>query len=181
MVCRNIYYQGAKHLLPILELLLPGIDLVRVTIFHVFNVAVHHFAVTERSSEDGTCMSAYRPSPSSCNLLQFCTTSFISEIAQYIKFGELAANVAPDMRNGPDFAKMPSVDGPSLQIGLPEGVEAGSDAHLTRAEEDAVLGDMAGTFADWVAAFLRRVILLFENLPEEGPDGSAGGATEGEC
>jgi proteasome activator subunit 4 len=28
LVCRDVYYPGAKHLLPILELLLPGIDLV---------------------------------------------------------------------------------------------------------------------------------------------------------
>ena len=74
------------------------------------------------------------------------------------------------------------MDAPALEIeSLPEGVETGSDAHLTTAEEDAILRDTAGTFADWVAAFLRRVILLFENLPEEGPNGAAGGATEGEC
>ena len=30
IVCRHIYYPGAKHLLPILELLLPAIDLVRI-------------------------------------------------------------------------------------------------------------------------------------------------------
>lgn len=29
IVCRDVYYAGAKHLIPILELLLPGIDLVR--------------------------------------------------------------------------------------------------------------------------------------------------------
>ena len=51
---------------------------------------------------------------------------------------------------------------------------------LTKEEEDAILRDTAGTFADWVTAFLHRVILLFENLPEEGPNGTAGGATEGE-
>lgn len=28
LVCRDVYYGGAKHLLPVLELLLPGIDLV---------------------------------------------------------------------------------------------------------------------------------------------------------
>ena len=28
LVCRDVYYAGAKHLLPVLELLLPGIDLV---------------------------------------------------------------------------------------------------------------------------------------------------------
>ncbi len=32
MVCRHIYYPGAKHLLPIMELLLPGIDLVRTAL-----------------------------------------------------------------------------------------------------------------------------------------------------
>ena len=63
---------------------------------------------------------------------------------------------------------------------FPSGVEAGSDTELTHEEEDAILRDTADTFASWVTAFLRRVILLFENLPEEGPNGTAGGATEGE-
>lgn len=62
---------------------------------------------------------------------------------------------------------------------FPNGIEAGSEKNLTVEEEDALLRDSASTFADWVAAFLRRVILLFENLPEEGPNGAAGGATEG--
>lgn len=29
IVSRNVYYPGAKHLVPILQLLIPGIDLVR--------------------------------------------------------------------------------------------------------------------------------------------------------
>jgi hypothetical protein len=40
--------------------------------------------------------------------------------------------------------------------------------------------DSTGGLPDWVASFIRRVIQLLENLPDEGPDGSAGGATEGE-
>lgn len=28
LVCREVYYPGAKHLVPILQLLVPGIDLV---------------------------------------------------------------------------------------------------------------------------------------------------------
>lgn len=69
---------------------------------------------------------------------------------------------------------------PVLEItALPEGVEAGVEAQLSKEDEDAILINTSGAFADWVAAFLRRVILLFENLPEEGADGSAGGATEG--
>lgn len=59
---------------------------------------------------------------------------------------------------------------------FPEGVEPGEETQLSPEEEDAVLRDVTSSFADWVASFLRRVILLFENLPE---DGAAGGATEG--
>jgi len=40
--------------------------------------------------------------------------------------------------------------------------------------------DSTGGLPDWVTSFIHRVIQLLENLPEEGPEGSAGGATEGE-
>jgi len=30
IVCRDIYYAGAKHLVPLLQLLIPGIDLVSI-------------------------------------------------------------------------------------------------------------------------------------------------------
>lgn len=104
----------------------------------------------------------------------------MSEVAQYIKFGELTAPEAP-IGNGIDSAPPRSADAPVLEIEpFPEGVESGTGVELTRDEEDAILRDTSGTFADWVAAFLRRVILLFENLPEEGPNGAAGGATEGQ-
>lgn len=39
--------------------------------------------------------------------------------------------------------------------------------------------DSTGSFPDWIASFIRRVIQLLENLPEEGPNGSSGGPTEG--
>ncbi|KZT06355.1 uncharacterized protein LAESUDRAFT_653878 [Laetiporus sulphureus 93-53] len=134
LVCRHVYYAGAKHLLPILELLLPGIDL-------------------------------------------FCTTAFIVEIAQYIKFGEMTSEES----NKPIDVDMgrATADAPSLDVtAFPQGIESSEDVQLTKDEEDAILKNMSTTFADWVAAFLRRVILLFENLPEEGADGTAGGATE---
>ena len=60
----------------------------------------------------------------------------------------------------------------------PQGVDAEEETQLSAEEEDVVLRDITGSFADWVASFLRRVILLFENLPE---DGATGGTTEGEC
>lgn len=60
-----------------------------------------------------------------------------------------------------------------------------SDGHIEEAmvddgpllsvdEEDALLRESTAGFTDWIASFIRRVILLFDNLPEE-----AGGATEG--
>ena len=51
---------------------------------------------------------------------------------------------------------------------------------LSSAEEDALLRESTASFADWIANFIRRVILLLENLPEEGTDGSLrGGESEG--
>lgn len=55
---------------------------------------------------------------------------------------------------------------------LTDGQMNGSSA-LTMEEEDAVLRETTGEFPDWVASFIRRVIVLFDNLPEE-----AGGETE---
>ncbi len=104
----------------------------------------------------------------------------MSEVAQYIKFGELAARTEPPLGDGTHSVRTPPSDAPMIEFErFPDGIEPGSEKILTVEEEDALLRDSASTFADWVAAFLRRVILLFENLPEEGPNGAAGGATEG--
>ena len=46
MVCRDIYYHGAKHLFPILDLLLPGIDLVRRELFDRY-----YFLISSASQE----------------------------------------------------------------------------------------------------------------------------------
>lgn len=62
---------------------------------------------------------------------------------------------------------------------MPDGIEPGSEEQLSEEEEDTILQNTCANFADWVAAFLRRVILLFENLPEEGDNGPGGGQTEG--
>jgi proteasome activator subunit 4 len=53
-------------------------------------------------------------------------------------------------------------------------VEMNDGPLLSRDEEDALLQESTAGFTDWIASFIRRVILLFDNLPEE-----AGGATEG--
>lgn len=100
-------------------------------------------------------------------------------MARYIKFGELISSTEASIGNGIDVVHVPSADAPDVEVErFPAGVGMGEQ--LTREEEDAILRDTADAFAGWVTEFLRRVILLFENLPEEGPNGTAGGATEGE-
>jgi proteasome activator subunit 4 len=47
---------------------------------------------------------------------------------------------------------------------------------LSAEEEDTLLKETTGSFADWVTSFVRRVIRLLENLPEES---AAGAASEG--
>lgn len=103
---------------------------------------------------------------------QFCTTAFLCEVAQYIKFGEIGSIERADGAKIDTGLESPVM--PTLQIDrMPDGIEPGSDAELSKDEEDTILQNTCANFADWVAAFLRRVILLFENLPEEG-----GGQTE---
>lgn len=84
------------------------------------------------------------------------------------------AAVASDLPQGLTLPNMPKLD----ITPLPNGVDSNMDERLSRDEEDSILRHSLGGFADWIAAFLRRVILLFENLPEEAT-GSAGGQTEG--
>ncbi|KAF9014988.1 hypothetical protein BDQ17DRAFT_1418116 [Cyathus striatus] len=145
IVSRDVYYGGAKHLVPILQLLIPGIDL---------------------------------NDPSKT----LCTTAFLVEISQYIKIGDLSSFDEPV--NGGSIDTEPTLP-PDTGVSIPSFSMDDLDTpytdvtpRLTKEEEDAMLKDSTGSFPDWVASFVRRVIQLLENLPEEGPDGSSGGATE---
>jgi len=42
-----------------------------------------------------------------------------------------------------------------------------SEPHHTMREEDELLRHTSAGFADWVTTFIRRVLLLMENLPDE--------------
>jgi proteasome activator subunit 4 len=88
-------------------------------------------------------------------------------------FGDVTSSEGPEA-DGAEFA--PYMDG---QITLTDGVEDTMEPQLTEDMENALLRDSTGGFASWVANFIRRVIQLLENLPEEGANGSAGGTTEG--
>ncbi|KAF9056646.1 hypothetical protein BJ165DRAFT_1522537 [Panaeolus papilionaceus] len=138
LVCREVYYPGAKHLVPILQLLIPGIDL---------------------------------NDPSKT----LCTTAFLIEISQYIKIGDLTA-YEQTPSNGLDADSF--ISPPPLRFDDLDAVYSETEPLLTDEQEDAMLRDTTGSFPDWVTSFIRRVIQLLENLPEEGPNGTAGGASE---
>jgi proteasome activator subunit 4 len=125
--------------------------------------------------------------------MQLCTTAFIVEISQYIMIGELST---PETGTGmmtdgtstpvekPDPRKLLKIPSFNLTgIGFFQGNEAPSDTEprLSRKEEDAQLVATTGSFADWVAGFIRRVILLLENLPEEGVLGNNYSDGSSEC
>jgi proteasome activator subunit 4 len=61
----------------------------------------------------------------------------------------------------------------------PEDAESGTNRELSREEEDIFLRNATGDLPDWVANLVRRVILLLENLPDEGINGAVDGTTEG--
>ena len=112
-------------------------------------------------------------------MIQLCTTTFLIEISQYIKFGDLTSR-SITMSADVD-SSTPQNDDISSRI----AIVSLSDVHIEETliddgpllsvdEEDALLRESTAGFTDWIASFIRRVILLFDNLPEE-----AGGATEG--
>jgi len=61
----------------------------------------------------------------------------------------------------------------------PAGIEPGMEGTFSKQEEDALLKDSTNDLPDWIENFIRRVILLLENLPDEDSSGNADGAAEG--
>ena len=84
---------------------------------------------------------------------------------------------ASENGDGDDDIAMPDISRITIQT---EDSELDDDTRLSPTEVDAVLRDTTGSFASWIASFIRRVIQLLENLPEEGANGIAGGTSEGE-
>ena len=117
-------------------------------------------------------------------LHQLCTTAFLSEVSQYIKLGDLTAESYVETS---DFVGTPArdemaINGNTFIIGdCPAGIEPGMEPTFSKEEEDALLKDSTGEIPGWIANFIRRVILLLENLPDEDSSGNSDGATEGKA
>ncbi|KAJ4476678.1 hypothetical protein J3R30DRAFT_3759946 [Lentinula aciculospora] len=126
LTTESVWLRGQKHVVPLLELCIPGID--------VNDPAKTVFA-----------------------------TMFIVAAVQHIKVGDLSIHQSGVPLT--DNVGPMEVDDDDTQ--LPAGVEVGMPT-LSRSEERALVRDSTAGFTDWVVALFRRVLALYENLPEEG-------------
>lgn len=113
-------------------------------------------------------------------------------MAQYIKFGDLTdfssvdvdrvSPLSPRKFNG-------TISTPTFKLVLPTSPLANGftdedhegDPPLPEADEDALVRESTAGFSNFVTSWFHRVIMLVENLPEEGQYGTrAGGADEGQ-
>jgi len=108
---------------------------------------------------------------------------FIIAVVQNIKIGDLSST-----QSGLSFSS--DAPGESMdvndEIRLPDGTELGASPTLSKAEERTLVRESTAGFAgafyplidvltglissavDWVTSLFRRVLSLYENLPEEG-------------
>src|SRR6266702_1909621 len=99
-------------------------------------------------------------------VIQLCTTTFLIEVSQYIKFGDLTSrsitmsadvdSCTPANVDIPNGFSLTSLGEVHIDIELSDGLS------LSKHEEDALLRESTADFTDWIASFIRRVILLFD-------------------
>ncbi|KAE9410730.1 ARM repeat-containing protein [Gymnopus androsaceus JB14] len=126
LTTESVWVGGQKHILPLLELCIPGIDL------------------------NDPIKTIY-------------ATMFIVSTVQHIKLGDLSIHQS----GAPLVDDVGPMDTDDDATRLPAGTEAGMPS-LSKSEERALVRDSTAGFADWVVALVRRVLALYENLPEEG-------------
>ncbi|KAI0322307.1 hypothetical protein OF83DRAFT_1161297 [Amylostereum chailletii] len=125
LTSEKIWIGGQKHIVPLLELCIPGIDL-----------------------NDPT-KTVY-------------TSMLIMSVVQNIKIGDLSSTQsgAPLLGDAPPDDEM-DLD---IEIHLPDG----GVPILSKEEERLLVRESTVSFADWVTSYFRRILALYENLPEEG-------------
>ncbi|KAI0067754.1 hypothetical protein BV25DRAFT_1834775 [Artomyces pyxidatus] len=129
LASEKIWLGGQKHIVPLLELCIPGIDL---------NDPVK----------------------------TICATMFIASVMQNIKIGDLSSTASGlSLSDDTPSEEVMDVDD---ETPLPHGTEIGYAPALSRDEERMLVRESTASFADWVTSFFRRVLALYENLPEEG-------------
>ncbi|PVF98837.1 hypothetical protein CPB86DRAFT_757643 [Serendipita vermifera] len=164
MTSRSLYYPGAKHIAPILELLIPGVDL--------------------NDPTKTVCTSSLVK-----DIAQFIKFGDLTEFTNSQPNGF----ISPAFLSTPGTPGTPrrtsGTSTPTMKIILPTiniahgftGDETPNDSEprLPDSEEDALVKESTASFSNFVTSWFRRVITLMENLPEEGQPGTrAGGEDE---
>jgi proteasome activator subunit 4 len=129
LVSEKIWLGGQKHVLPLLELSLPGIDLVRF--LHPTDVPY----IPDSSIQNDPTKTV-------------CATMFITAIVQAgIKIGDLTHHVGLALASDAPGDEMMAID--EEDITIPEGTEPGGPT-LSREEERALVRDSTAGFAGTV-------------------------------
>ncbi|OCH96671.1 ARM repeat-containing protein [Obba rivulosa] len=129
LVSEKLWLGGQKHVVPLLEMCIPGIDL-------------------------------------NDPIKTVCAASFIASVVQFIKIGDLSMHTEVPLSSDAPAEEQMDVDDDASK--LPNATVAGTAPVLSRDDERALVRDSTAGFADWVTSLFRRVLALFENLPEEG-------------
>ncbi|KAG5350853.1 hypothetical protein C0989_009023 [Termitomyces sp. Mn162] len=90
-----------------------------------------------------------------------CTTMFIVSVVQHIKLGDLTR-----FPSGISYSHDTDVIMEN-EYDIGQGVDTAIPA-LSQEETRSLVRDTTASFADWVTSLVRRILALYENLPEEG-------------
>lgn len=148
LMSRHITPSGAKHLLPLLDLCIPGIDL------------------NDPIKTMGTSLFIIQA---------FCVIGPIDNLnkpkyAEYTK----AKGTASMLIDG----EVADTETPVTHINGHQEDTNGTTPDLSRDEEDHILKESTSTFPDWISRITHAVLALIDNLPEPGKGGKAGGKLE---
>ncbi|KAH9937428.1 ARM repeat-containing protein [Fomitopsis serialis] len=131
LVCEKAWLGGQKHVVPLLELCIPGIDL-------------------------------------NDHIKTVCACMFISSVVQHIRIGDVSMHSAGvPLTDDAAAGEMMDVDH-AAGSQLPDRAVGAGAPIMNKEEERAAARESTTAFADWVTALFRRVLALYENLPEEG-------------
>lgn len=154
MISRANYPIGAKHLVPLLELCLPGLDVndpIKTMSTAMFVIQ----AVTSVMIDDLT-----RPE------LQDSSSAFSSYDGMEVDSDIPTEGSEFDGESG-GAVPMITIDDGGNEIRV-----------LSKKEVDAAVRESTAGFPDWVSNFFRQVLVVFEALPEPGKGNRNGGKME---
>lgn len=125
LVTEKVWLRGQKHVVPLLELCIPGIDLVR-SLFTPIVLTLMNY-----QNDPGKTV---------------CATMFIVSVIQHIKIGDLSMHHSGVAFTG-DTPGDEIMDIGDTDVRLPDGTEPGETPTLSREEERSLVRDSTAGFA----------------------------------